>query len=95
MKGIMAIKGHGRRFVLAGIDILTYIIITAIYLGIDYLFLNDAIGNVGEYIINSLILQADRFWVLRYRKPLPSPWAVFERLECSRWILRNSFMLME
>ena len=58
MKGIMAIKGHGRRFVLAGIDILTYIIITAIYLGIDYLFLNDAIGNVGEYIINSLILLA-------------------------------------
>ena len=58
MKGIMAIKGHGRRIVLAGIDIITYIIISAIYLGIDYLFLNDAIGNVGLYVINSLILLA-------------------------------------
>ena len=47
MKGIMAIKGHGRRLVLAGIDLITYIIISAVYLGIDYLFLNDAIGNVG------------------------------------------------
>lgn len=56
MKGIMAIKGHGRRLVLAGIDIITYIIISAVYLGIDYLFLNDAIGNVGSYVINSLIL---------------------------------------
>ena len=56
MKGIMAIKGHGRRIVLAGIDIITYIIISAVYLGIDYLFLNDAIGNVGSYVINSLIL---------------------------------------
>ncbi|MBQ9704237.1 MAG: polysaccharide biosynthesis protein, partial [Clostridia bacterium] len=56
MKGIMAIKGHARRVVLAAFDILTYIIITALYLGIDYLFLNDAITHVGDYVINAIVL---------------------------------------
>ncbi len=56
MKGIMAIKGHARRVVLAAFDILTYIIITALYLGIDYLFLNDAITHVGDYVINAVVL---------------------------------------
>ncbi len=56
MKGIMALKGHARRFVLAGFDILVYVIICMAYLGIDYLFLGEAITHVGRYFIDSLIL---------------------------------------
>ena len=56
MKGLMALKGHTRRIVLAGIDILAYVLICLAYLGIDYLFLGEAITHVGRYVINSLIL---------------------------------------
>ncbi|MBQ8393008.1 MAG: polysaccharide biosynthesis protein [Clostridia bacterium] len=58
MKGIMSLKGHTRRVVLAGIDVLCYAILCAIYLGIDFLFLEDTINKqeVGVYFINALIL---------------------------------------
>ena len=56
MKGLMALKGHTRRIVLAGIDTLAYVLICLAYLGIDYLFLGEAITHVGRYVINSLIL---------------------------------------
>ncbi len=56
MKGIMSLKGHSRRVVLALIDIFCYIVVCAVYLGVDYLFLNDAITHVGQYVINCLIL---------------------------------------
>ena len=58
MKGIMAIKGRARRVVLGAIDVLIYFTIAAVYLGIDYLFLNEAITHIGSYVINSLILLA-------------------------------------
>jgi len=56
MKGIMSLKGHSRRVVLAMIDVLCYIIVCAAYLLVDYLFLNDAITHVGQYVINTVIL---------------------------------------
>jgi len=56
MKGIMSLKGHSRRVVLALFDVLAYVLICLAYLGIDYLFLGEAISHVGRYVINSLIL---------------------------------------
>ena len=56
MKGIMSLKGHSRRVVLAAIDIFCYVAVCAVYLLIDFLFLNDAIKHVGQYVINTVIL---------------------------------------
>ncbi len=58
MDKIMSLKGYSRRIILSFIDILTYVIISFIYLGVDYLFLDNKINDIGAYALNSLILLA-------------------------------------
>ena len=58
MDKIMSLKGYSRRLILSFIDILTYVIISITYLGVDYLFLDNKITDNGAYVINSLILLA-------------------------------------
>ena len=65
MKGIMSLKGHSRRVVLAVIDILCYVAVCAGYLLVDYLFLNDAI-KAAERIIKQVNLNYLYIYIYEY-----------------------------
>ena len=58
MDKIMSFKGRTRRIILRMIDVLTYVIISFIYYGVDYFFLDNKLGHAGAYAINALILLA-------------------------------------